>query len=204
MPIWSKNTQQYYSICLFFSLGNRRGKTDFTVWEIFTGRAKPKLTKADTTFGPRLCPRCAPSEKREEYFKHATLLSLQHRKNSWMKRESQIKSTTWRARRPDCCFPIFLSEAKPKIARACVGNPGNQSRKDANSWVMASDLLSKEAECSYKWQMMRLDPKAGGKDLREGRRESMGTWIWCLVRCRTTYEELLSKNNNCLHKVWGG
>lgn len=33
---------------------------------------------------------------------------------------------------------------------------------------MASDLINKEAESSYKWQMMRLDPKAGGKDQREG------------------------------------
>lgn len=60
-----------------------------------------------------------------------------------MKTESQVESTTLENRRLDCCFPIFLSEAKIKIAGACVGNLGNQSRKDAEGWIMASDLINK-------------------------------------------------------------
>ena len=45
---------------------------------------------------------------------------------------------------------------------------------------MASDLINKEAECSYKWQMMRLHPKAGGKHQRDG--EDQGVDVMPRVR----------------------
>lgn len=167
----------------------------------FWSEVKTKIINADTTFGPCLCPRCTLSENREEAFNHVNLLSLQPRKNSWMKTESQVESTTLENQKAGLLFFQSFYREKPKIAGACVGNPGNQSRKDAEGWVMASDLINKEAECSYKRQMMRLCLKAGGKHQEE--MERIKALMWCPAWDGMTYENFPS-TQNCLNEVQGG
>lgn len=94
-----------------------------------------------------------------------------------------------------------LSEAKPKIAWTCVGNLGNQSRKDAHSWVTESDLITKEDDAAVNDIWCGLIQK---QEIQTGGRERTEASTWCPEWDRSTYKELPAKSNNCLNEVWGG
>lgn len=126
---------------------------------------------------PPVCPRCAPSGAERS----RSIRRPPQRGTQFTRKDTK---PTCRAKAGAALQSSHL-EAKPQIAWAPVGNPGNQSNR-------CSQLS--HGKCQMTWQIQQREVRPGG---RRGLRRPGD------AQCETaSSEELPPKANNCFLKGW--